>query len=68
MMKVHFGYMITLCERAEQKCPIFPGMGHRLYWLFEYPATLDRPQDEEVEKFRQVRDRMEISVLGWLNE
>jgi arsenate reductase len=68
MMKVHFGYMITLCERAEQKCPIFPGMGQRLYWPFEYPDTPNEPPDEKLGKFRQVRDRIENRVLAWLNE
>ena len=23
--KVHFGYLITVCSKAEEKCPIFPG-------------------------------------------
>ena len=25
--KQHFGYLITVCSNAEEKCPIFPGMG-----------------------------------------
>jgi arsenate reductase len=32
MGKVHFGYMITVCADAEEKCPsVFPGMGQRLH-------------------------------------
>src|SRR5512145_2416049 len=38
MGKMHFGYLITVCSRAEAECPIFPGMGLRLHWPFEDPA------------------------------
>ncbi|MFC2023405.1 arsenate reductase ArsC [Chloroflexota bacterium] len=32
MGKVHFGYMITVCAGADEKCPsVFPGMGQRLH-------------------------------------
>jgi arsenate reductase len=32
MGKVHFGYMVTVCAGAEEKCPrVFPGMGQRLH-------------------------------------
>ena len=27
--KVHFSYLITVCSKAEQRCPIFPGIGFR---------------------------------------
>lgn len=26
--KVHFGYLITVCSSAEEKCPVFSGYGH----------------------------------------
>ena len=27
--KLHFGYLITVCSNAEERCPVFPGMGVR---------------------------------------
>jgi len=68
MMKVHFGYLITVCDRAEQKCPIFPGMGQRLYWPIEDPAAFNGTNQENLEKFRLVRDQIEARVLSWLEE
>jgi arsenate reductase len=39
MGQVHFGYMVTVCADAEEKCPrVFPGMGQRLHWGVEDPA------------------------------
>lgn len=68
MGKVHFGYMITVCDRAEQKCPIFPGMGIRLHWPFEDPAAFSGSGEERLAKFRQVRDQIESQVKEWIAE
>jgi arsenate reductase len=65
MGKVHFGYMITVCDRAEQNCPIFPGMGIRLHWPFEDPASAVGNEEEKLAKFRQVRDQIDSKVKEW---
>ena len=37
--KVHFQYLITVCDDAEKNCPtIWPGVSQRLHWYFEDPA------------------------------
>jgi len=56
--KVHFGYLITVCSRAEEKCPVFPGMGTRLHWPFDDPAAVTGSEAEKLAKFRQVRDEI----------
>ena len=63
--KENFGYMITVCDRAEQSCPIFPGMGIRLHWPFEDPAAFQGSDEEKLAKFRQVRDQIELKVAEW---
>jgi arsenate reductase len=64
--KVHFGYLITVCSRAEEKCPVFPGMGARLYWPFDDPAVFQGAPEEKLVKFRQVRDQIETTIKDWL--
>lgn len=67
--KVHFGYLITVCADAEEKCPsVFPGMGQRLHWGFEDPAAFIGTEEETVAKFREVRDQSEGRIRGWLSE
>lgn len=66
--KIHFGYLISVCDDAEQKCPIFPGMGIRLHWSFEDPSSFIGTDSEKLEKFRQVRDQIEIRIKQWLIE
>ena len=69
MGKIHFAYVITLCDAAEKSCPaIFPGMGQRLHWSFEDPAAFVGSDDEKLAKFREVRDRIERQIKEWLEE
>jgi arsenate reductase len=68
MGQVHFGYLITVCDRAEQRCPIFPGMGVRLHWPFEDPAAAMGTEEERLAVFRRVRDQIEEQVQAWLRD
>ena len=67
MGKIHFGYLITVCARAERDCPrVFPGVGLKLTWLFDDPRGADVPEEERLEKFREVRDQIELKIKHWL--
>jgi arsenate reductase len=69
MGKIHFAYVITLCDEAEKSCPaIFPGMGQRLHWPFEDPTAIGESDDEKLAKFREVRDRIERRIKEWFIE
>jgi len=66
--KVHFSYLITVCSKAEERCPIFPGMGTRIHWPFEDPAAFDGSDEEKMEKFREIRDQIENKIKSWIAE
>jgi arsenate reductase (thioredoxin) len=68
MGKLHFSYLITVCDNAEKECPIFPGMGTRLHWPFEDPAAFQGTSEEKITKFRSIRDGIEVKVKEWLSE
>jgi arsenate reductase (thioredoxin) len=69
MGRIHFGYLITLCDEAEERCPtVFPGVGQRLHWSFEDPSTFVGSGDEKLAKFREVRDQIEQHIKTWLAE
>ena len=50
-----FDYVITVCDRAKQQCPIFPG-AEPIHWGFDDPA--EAPLDKELQTFRRVRDEI----------
>ena len=66
--KINFNYLITVCSNAEEKCPIFPGMGLRMHWPFDDPATFIGRKEEKLEKFREIRDQIEVRIFAWLDE
>ena len=67
--KVHFQYLVTLCDDAEQNCPrVWPGINQRLHWSFEDPAAFEGPEDEKLDRFRKVRDQIRVKILSWLYE
>ena len=65
--KLHFGYLITVCSKAEDKCPIFPGMGMRLHWPFDDPAAFHGSEEETLAVFREVRDQIDAKIREWLS-
>ncbi len=67
--KMSFTYLITVCAEAEAICPTtFPGISHRLSWPFDDPAAGGGSEEEKLEKFREVRDRIEKRIKLWIAE
>lgn len=64
--KMYFGILITVCEKAEEKCPTFPGLGERHYWPVEDPVAVEGSEEEKLEAFRRARDEIEQRILDWL--
>ena len=56
-------YVITVCDHADQHCPVLPPNVHKLYWPIPDPAiTSDRPRAEALAAFRQARDELESRI------
>jgi arsenate reductase len=66
--KAQFEHLITVCDRAEKECPMFPGVGAREYWPLDDPAKAEGSEEERLDTFREVRDRLEARVRRFLVE
>jgi arsenate reductase (thioredoxin) len=53
-----FDYVITVSVTAEQECPIFPGKSKRLFWPFTDPKKAKGSEEERMNAYREVRDRI----------
>lgn len=53
-----FDYVITVCDKANEQCPIFPGKTRRIHWSFEDPAAVEGDDDARLAVFRRLRDEI----------
>ena len=54
----HIPYVVTVCDNAKERCPIFPRTYKFLHWSFEDPAAAKGSQEEKLAVFRRVRDEI----------
>lgn len=59
-----FDYVITVCDRAKESCPVFPGSHKLLHWSFDDPAAA--PPERRLEEFRRIRDEIADRLRGFL--
>lgn len=53
-----FDYVITVCDRAKETCPLFPAASSQLHWSFEDPAAAQGAAEERRTVFRRIRDEI----------
>ncbi len=58
---LRFDYVITVCDQANEQCPVFPGTAKRLHVGFEDPPRLAASAanlEERLAPYRRVRDQI----------
>jgi len=55
-MAIDFDYVITLCDYASEKCPVFSGKTHVIHKPFEDPTMAMGSPEEVMAAFRKTRD------------
>jgi len=53
-----FDFVITVCDRAKEQCPVWPGAPQRIHWSFEDPADASGSEEQRFAVFRRVRDEI----------
>lgn len=61
-----FDFVITLCDSANETCPLFFGGVRRAHLGFDDPAKAGRSDEEKRAVFRRVRDEIRIRVEAYL--
>lgn len=58
LLDQRFDYVITVCDRAKERCPVWPGAREHIHWSFDDPAEAQGSEAERLRVFRRVQ--MEI--------
>lgn len=66
MLSQRFDYVITVCNQANESCPIFPGKVERIHWDFADPAAVQGSDDEKLAAFRATRNGLEQRIRAFL--
>jgi arsenate reductase len=53
-----FDYVLTVCDNANESCPVFPGQTKRIHKAVEDPAAFQGTETERLALFRRVRDEI----------
>ena len=53
-----FDYVLTVCDNANESCPIYPGHANRIHKGFDDPAAVQASEEERLAAFRKVRDQI----------
>jgi len=58
--------VITVCDNANEICPVFPGGVERLHWPFDDPAAVAGSEEQRKAAFRTIRDQIHARIRTFL--
>jgi arsenate reductase len=62
-----FDYVITVCDKARETCPVFFDEAEKLYHDFEDPAAVTGSEAQRLAVFRHVRDELRAYLRDFSN-
>lgn len=63
----HFDYVISVCDRAAETCPVFPGDPERIRWSLEDPAEVDGGGERQARAFERTVKDLTARIRLWMS-
>jgi len=60
--------VITVCDNANQICPVFPGQVKRIHWGIDDPFKSWDAGERHLKNFRITRDELQNRIQQFINE
>jgi arsenate reductase len=53
---IDFSYIITVCDHAQERCPVFPSTAQQFHYNFPDPAKARGSEEQIMDSFYHTRD------------
>ncbi|OGL16143.1 MAG: protein-tyrosine-phosphatase [Candidatus Rokubacteria bacterium RIFCSPLOWO2_12_FULL_71_22] len=60
-------WVVTVCDAANERCPVFPVRTTRIHWSFDDPSRATGSEEARLAVFRRVRDEIGARLRTWLS-
>ena len=67
-MNEPFDYVIMVCDRAKDSCPLWPHAAKLIHWSFEDPAEAMGSPEERQGLFRKVRNQIRMRIEEFIRD
>lgn len=61
-----FDHVITVCDNARERCPVFPGNTNLIHWNFDDPPANVGDEVAQLAVFRRVRDEIGERIAAFV--
>lgn len=61
-----FDFVVTVCDDANDACPLFPGPARRIHWPIPDPSSVSGSEEERLADFRAARDDLRAWIASEL--
>lgn len=62
----HFDYIITVCDQANESCPVFPGDPQRIHWSFPDPSAVEGSEEVRYRAFERTARELTLRLRTWV--
>jgi len=63
---IDFDYVVTVCDNAKERCPVFGGEAKMVHKSFDDPAFMEGTDEEVLNEFRRVRDEIRSFIKSFV--
>ncbi|MBW7881252.1 MAG: metalloregulator ArsR/SmtB family transcription factor [Caldilineaceae bacterium] len=62
----HFTYIITVCDRVREECPVFPGDPAQIHWSIPDPVEVQDSGEEQQQAFKETARQLSTRLRHFL--
>lgn len=66
--EIDFDFVISVCDNAKERCPVFPSSAQKFHYNFPDPAKATGADEEVMQHFKVVRDMIKVYCQDFVTQ